>query len=220
MNEHTTPPTSAHRHPRALFGRMQIYAQNHPRGYAVRAVFIGFPLLMLPPLLLCTVLIGEWSLLWPMLLGALVPLVIMGAVLIAFMPWFVRRMVGTSTLPPETDPVDLLEAKRQLRRGGLHESDEVNQVARIVAAQAEFKINSPRTLLVVGAIGSVSLAGLALLTYLSQGAGFDFWFRLFLAVLLVVYCLGFLPWVKRYRQRARDFASLYDAHRQERRWAV
>lgn len=104
MNEHTTPPTSAQRHPRALFGRMQIYAQNHPRGYAVRAVFIGFPLLMLPPLVLCAVLIGEWSLLWPMLLGALVPLVIMGAVLIAFMPWFVRRMVGTSTLPPETDP--------------------------------------------------------------------------------------------------------------------
>lgn len=147
-------------------------------------------------------------------------MVVMGALLIALLPRLLRHMVGASILPPTTDPVDLVEAKRQLRRGGLHERDEVNRAARIVAAQAEAKAHSPKTLIIMGVVGSVFFAGLALLAYLAEGAGFSFWLQLSLAVFLMIHCLAWVPWAKRYRRRARDFASRYDVHQQERRRTV
>lgn len=220
MSEHVSPPTSGRRHPRVLVGRLQTYAQNDPRGYAIRA----FPFLLLLSLVVPLLVIGasgaDRSFFPSLLLTALVPTVIMGVLMIAFMPWFVRRMVGTSTIPPDTDPVDLLEGKRQLRKGGLHERDEINRAARIIAAQAEAKMNSPKALTVIGAIGFVFFAGFAVLTYLALGPVFSFWFHALFAGLMAFYVLFLAPWLKRYRQRARDFASLYDAREQERRWAV
>lgn len=216
MNEHTAHPRSARRHPRALFGQLQVYAQNNPRAYAVRAVLVLFLLAVLPPLILCLILLDDGSLLLPVLLGATVPLVVFGALMVLFMPWFVRRTLGTSTLPSDTDPVDLLEAKRQLRRGGLHENDEVNRIARVVATQAEAKINSPKTINILSLLGALAFGTLAVLTYLSTGLTFDFWFRTIFALLFLSYLLFLGPWAKRYRQRARDFAELYDHRRADR----
>lgn len=213
MNEHTAHPRSAYRHPRALFGRVQIYAQNNPRAYAVRAVLIGFPLFMLPPLLFCVLLIGEWRLLLPLLLGLVVPMVVMGALMILLMPKLMRKTLGTSTLASDTDPVDLLEAKRQLRRGGLHEREEVNRVARVLAAQAEAKVNSPKFVNAMGLLGAAVFAPIAALTYVTSGFGFDFWFRAVFALAFLSYPVLLGPWVKRYRERARDFAGLYDNRR-------
>ncbi len=212
MNEHTTRPRSAHRHPRALFARMQIFAQNHPRAYAVRVVLIGFPVLVGPPLLLF-VLTGDGRPYLPVLLGAAFPLVVVGALLILFMPRFLRRSLGTSTLAPDTDPVDLLEAKRQLRGGGLHERDEVNRVARVLAAQAEAKVNSPEAVNVAGLIAALLFAVLATLNFMAVGLSFGVWSQLVMALVFLSYPLFLGPWAKRYRQRARDFAGLYDNHR-------
>lgn len=209
MNDYTAHPPFRHRHPRALFGRIQIYAQNNPRAYAVRAVLIGFPLFMLPAILL----VGDWRALLPILAGAAVPLAVTGALLILFTPKFMRKTLGTATLAPDTDPVDLLEAKRQLRRGGLHEREEVNRAARVVAAQAEARINSPKTVNVIGLVAAALTGLLTVLGYLVSGLGSDFWFPAVLTLVFLSYPLLLGPWVRRYRQRARDFAELYDNRR-------
>lgn len=213
MSEHVPPPTSDRRHPRVLFGRLQIYAQNHPRGYAIRI----FPFLLLLPLVVSLLMTGasgaDWSLFPPLLLGTLVPTMSVGVLMIVFMPWLVRRMVGNSTISPNTGSVDLLEGKRQLRRGGLHERDEVNRAARSIVAQAEAKINSPKAFTVIGAIGFVFFTGVAVLTYLGLGPVFGFWVHALFAGLMASYVLFLAPWAKRYRQRARDFVALYDPGR-------
>ncbi|WP_017581426.1 hypothetical protein [Nocardiopsis valliformis] len=213
MNEHTTYLRSARRHPRALFGQVQIYAQNNPRAYAVRAVLIL--LLLLPPAVLFVGRPEDWPQMLLFLRVAAVPVVVVGAVIILLMPWSVRRMLGGSVLPPDTDPVDLLEAKRQLRRGGLHERQEVNRAARLVAAQAEAKINSPQAITVVSLFGLLGFAFITTVTYLAVGPGADFWLAVSLTLLFLVYMLFLRSWVKRYRQRARDFAEAYDARRDE-----
>lgn len=217
MSEHVPPPTSGRRHPRVLIGRIQIYAQNDPRGYAIRA----FPFLLLLSLGVPLLVIGasgaDRSFFPSLLLCALVPSVIMGVTMIAFMPWFVRWTVGTSTISPDTDPDDLLAGKRQLRKGCLHERDQINRAARIIAAQAETKMNSPKALTGIGVIGFVFFTGFAVLTYLALGPVLGFWFHALFAGLMAFYVLFLAPWAKRYRQRARDFAVLYDAHRQESR---
>lgn len=215
MNEHTTHPRSARRHPRALFGRLQVYAQNNPRAYAVRASLVILPLALLPPLVLCVILLDDWSLMLPMLLSAAVPALVVCALMALFMPRIIRRMLGTSTLSPDTDPADLLEAKRQLRRGGLHEREEVNRAARVVAAQAESKVNSPKTVNIMGLIGAAFFAVLAALTYTAMGANPSFWFQVAVVLVFLSYPLFLGPWVKRYRQRARDFAELYDTRQVE-----
>lgn len=213
MNEHTTHPRSARRHPRALFGQVQVYAQNNPRAYAVRVSLLVFPLAVVPPLVICAILVDGWSSLLPLIAVTAVAAGVMCVVMALVMPSFVRRSLGASTLPPDTDPVDLLEAKRQLRRGGLHENEEVNRVARVVAAQAEAKINSPKTINVLSLLGALAFGAIAILTYLGSGPTFDFWFRTGLTLLFVAYLLFLGPWAKRYRQRARDFAKLYDHRR-------
>ncbi|MBQ1082164.1 hypothetical protein [Nocardiopsis sp. B62] len=210
MNEHTTHPRSARRHPRALFGQMQVYAQNNPRAYAVRVMSAVLLMALLPPLVLCVILLDDWTAFVPVLLGAAAPAVVIGALMVWLMPKFLRRTLGTSTLHPDTDPVDLLEAKRQLRRGGLHERDEVNRIARVVAAQAEAKINSPKTVNVLSAVGLVMFGALTIMNYLLSGMDFDFFFTATFTLLFVAYLLFLGPWTKRYRQRARDFARLYD----------
>ncbi|MFE1167443.1 hypothetical protein [Nocardiopsis sp. NPDC058789] len=210
MNEPTTHPRSARRHPRALFGRMQVYAQNHPRAYAVRAVSVALLVGLLPPFVLCVILLDDWASAVPVLLGAAAPVVIMGTLMVWLMPAFLRRTLGTSTLRPDTDPVDLLEAKRQLRRGGLHERDEVNRVARVLAAQAEARINSPRTVNVVSVVGALLFGALATMSYLLDGAGSDFRLTATFTLLFLAYLLFLGPWTRRYRQRAREFARLYD----------
>ncbi|MEU3015801.1 hypothetical protein ABZ635_00200 [Nocardiopsis sp. NPDC007018] len=219
MNEHTTHPRSARRHPRALFGRMQVYAQNHPRAYAVRASLILFPVVVLPPLVLCVLVADDWRSAVPALLAGLAPAAVMMALMVWLMPVFLRRTLGTSTLAPGTDPVDLLEAKRQLRRGGLHERDSVNRAARVVAAQAEAGINSPRTVTVISAIGLLLFGTLSVLNLRAHGPGADAVFPLVITLLFLGYVLFLGPWVRRYRQRARDFARLYDEREAARRSA-
>ncbi|MER6626036.1 hypothetical protein, partial [Streptomyces sp. NPDC000931] len=66
---------------------------------------------LLPPFVLCVILLDDWASAVPVLLGAAAPVVIMGALMVWLMPAFLRRTLGTSTLRPDTDPVDLLEAK-------------------------------------------------------------------------------------------------------------
>ncbi|MBE1456057.1 hypothetical protein H4W79_000271 [Nocardiopsis terrae] len=215
MNEQTTHPRSAHRHPRALFGRMQVYAQNNPRPYAVRALLVLLSLAVLPPLVLSVILFDDWSVLMPVLVGAAVPVVVMGVLMVLLMPWFIRRTLGAWTLPPDTEPGHLLEAKRQLRRGGLHGDEDVNRIARVVAAQAEIKINSPRTINVLGLVAALLFGSLTALTYRLSGPGLDFWFQAGITLVFLSYPLLLGPWAKRYRQRARDFAKLYDARRQK-----
>jgi Flp pilus assembly protein TadB len=214
MNEPTTYPRSSRRHPRAVFGRIQIYGQNNPRSYAIRCVLVAFPAVaLIPSLTVGAVAFDDWRPLMVVLAVMAVSVLVVGALLVLFMPWFVRRTLGTSTLPPDTDPVDLLEAKRQLRRGGLHESDDVNRAARVVAAQAESKMNSPKTVNIFSSLGALFFGALAVLTYLNSGTSFDFWFRTAFALLFVAYLCFLGPWMKRYRQRARAFAELYDSHR-------
>ncbi|WP_017585864.1 hypothetical protein [Nocardiopsis ganjiahuensis] len=96
MNGHTAHPRTARRHPRALFGQMQIHAQNHPRAYAVRAVPVVFPPVLLPPPVFCVILLDNWSQTVPILLGAVVPVVVLGALMVLFVPWLTRRMPGAS----------------------------------------------------------------------------------------------------------------------------
>lgn len=208
MNEQTTHLRSARRHPRALFSQMQVYAQNNPRGYAVRASLVIAAAMLLPTVTVFLAVGGDPALLVFPLLGMLVPLVVLCGFLILFM---MRRMLGTSTLPPDTDPVDLLEAKRQLRRGGLHEDESVNRAARVVAAQAEAQVNSPKTINVVSLLGVLLFAGMAVLNYVTEGTGLNFWWQVGMVLLFASYLAFLGPWVKRYRQRARDFAELYDA---------
>lgn len=216
MNEHTTHPPSARRHPRALFGQMQVYAQNHPRAYAARVMSVVLLLTLLPPLVLCVILLDDWSSFVPVLIGATAPAVIVGALMVWLMPWFLRRTLGTSILRPGTDPVDLLEAKRQLRRGGLHEREEVNRIARVVAAQAEAKINSPRTVNVLSVAGMLMFGALTIVNYALDGLGFDFLFSATFTLLFLAYLLFLGPWTRRYRQRARDFARLHDERAADR----
>ncbi|GAB3732109.1 hypothetical protein [Nocardiopsis nanhaiensis] len=211
MNEHTTHPRSARRHPRALFGQMQIYAQNNPRGYAVRASLVIAAAMLLPMVTVFLAVGGDPALLVFPLVGMLVPLLVLCGFLILFMPRVMRRMLGTSTLPPDTDPVDLLEAKRQMRRGGLHEDEPVNRAARIVAAQAEAKVNSPKAINAMSLVGALLFAGLAVLNYSIGETGLNFWWQVGMALLFASYLVFLGPWAKRYRQRARDFAELYDA---------
>ncbi|MBR8744557.1 hypothetical protein [Nocardiopsis sp. MG754419] len=220
MNEHATPPTATRRHPRAVFGRIQIYAQNNPRGYALRLFPLVFLAYLLPLLLVCLVLLDDWAVALPLMLAAVVPFTVIALIAVILMPRMMRRMLGTATLPPDTDPVDLLEAKRRLRQGGLHEREEVNRVARIVATQVDSKMNSPKTLVFLGLGAGTLLALWSLLAYLSEGAGADFWFRIVLAVVAVAYTVAFIPVAKRSRQRARDFAALYDSHHKKLREAA
>ena len=208
MNEQTTHLRSARRHPRALFSQMQVYAQNNPRGYAVRASLVIAAAMLLPMVTVFLAVGGDPALLVFPLVGMLVPLLVLCGFLILFM---MRRMLGTSTLPPDTDPVDLLEAKRQLRKGGFHEDEPVNRAARIVAAQAEAKVNSPKTINIMSLVGALLFAGLAVLNYAIGETGFNFWWQVGMVLLFASYLVFLGPWAKRYRQRARDFAELYDA---------
>lgn len=199
------------RNPRVLYGGMEIYAQNNPRGYGLWVTLFTFGLLLLTLLPVLLVLTDRPLPVLPLLFAFVVPVLVIGGIMVLAMPMLMRRMLGTAVLPPDTDPVHLLEAKRRLRKGGLHENEDVNRVGRILAAQAEGKFRSPKTIYVMGLVGAVLFAGFALSAYLGSGADFDFWFRAVIALFFAVYPFVLAPWVRRYRRRAHEFAEVYDA---------